>query len=479
MIDEYSSVQEELSLFVANGAIDSIDVGMYMVSEVLAYFAKFGFLPIREPYPGNRPDLTYEELAERSWEELATAMSSPEHTVPFVAQSQRDLTSAPWLGGAHERGSKVHKRMIQVALVVLKKTGLLALGNSGDLYLTEREIQSGSDLVETFVAKTSSGSPGAKRPIDTFTVKHGVDSRGNRVASQDAIEPHQFFLWKLSEEHPNAKIDTWLKECWKGIRSQIEQRRLVVTDLGFAYFAGGAVTDHYIRTTEQGDVVKQMVYHGRTILNDELALSGETYKNEIVGRHLEFRIMALGKGSNPGLREGASGASFAESLYPGYFQYFRFYENRKRDSEAARSIDLRLYGDDVEAGLIRGCIITDSNNKVKACIVSGWLFEHDRSNYGEVLILHPESNLALSLNQRFDRWFEDSVPVGKKVVMWFCRRLGEQAWAELTSLLILILVLLLGDKDWKGDVLTAIIATLSILVVRVGQTIKHAWRMIR
>jgi hypothetical protein len=181
-------------------------------------------------------------------------------------------------------------------------------------------------------------------------------------------------------------------------------RRGLITDLGLALgITGGASIARVLRGAARDDTIKIATYHLQTVYGGTADFVDLLRANP----QMRIRILCLGAASRPELNEGAHPDSLQRSLRSGIAD---LRERLKEYPDAARRLDIRLYGDRIEDALFRGTIRCDSSGDVKAVQAVAWPFAASRANYGEVLELHHDSNLARLMSHYFDRAWGNSVP---------------------------------------------------------------------
>jgi hypothetical protein len=256
------------------------------------------------------------------------------------------------------------------------------------------------------------------------------------------------------------------------------RRRKLVEDLGTGLRAVGPFeTYRLIADSSPNDVLKICTYHLRTIVGERQLADWLRDK-----KTLRVRIMCLGPTTVDALTEGADPTSLISSLVRGIQSFRRVSNELPRNLRG--QVKIRVYGDREANALFRGAILCNSHEqggKVKRAVVTVWPYGECRGNYGDVLRLDGNSNLARLLVDYFDSAWDDSVPLP------FFRRFEVFTWALrsvrfelLTALLIgIIASLILADRpNWGGDAFFALVAVIPVLTLGLIRVGKRGWRVL-
>lgn len=254
------------------------------------------------------------------------------------------------------------------------------------------------------------------------------------------------------------------------------RRRKLVEDLGTGLRAvGGFETYRLIADSGHNDVLRICTYHLRTVVGERQLIDWLRDK-----KTLRIRIMCLGPTAVDALTEGADPISLVSSLVRGIQSFRRVANELPRNLR--RQVEIRVYGDREANALFRGAILCDSQEqggKPKRAVVTVWPYGECRGNYGDILRLDGNSNLARLLVGYFDSAWDDSVPLP------FFRRFEVFTWTLrsvrfelLTALLIGITasLVLAGQPNWGGDAFFALVAVMPVLALGLIRVGKRSWR---
>ena len=393
-----------------------------------AYFLKYRFIDLSDlAQPGSdragvqRPLERFWQLPEGTDTLWADTRSAAESNVMAMLPSR--VTAVPWLGDLRPSD-------ILQAIVWLTEIGLLEFAHD--------------DLVEA-----------NERPTDLGVAVLRLN-KSFRPADPDVMGRYE-----------DAVRRTFDAET---------RRRRLVADLGTGIRAVGAFeTYRLVADSSPNDVLKISTYHLRTVVGERQLVDWLRDK-----KTLRVRIMCLGPTTVDALTEGADPTSLVSSLVRG-IQSFRRVENELPRS-LRKQVKIRVYGDREANALFRGAILCDSQGqggRPKRAVVTVWPYGECRGNYGGILRLDGDSNLARLLAGYFDSAWDDSVPLP------FFRRFEVVSWTLqsvrfelLTALLIGIIasLVLIGRPNWSGDAFFALVAVMPVLALGLIRVGRRGWR---
>jgi hypothetical protein len=254
------------------------------------------------------------------------------------------------------------------------------------------------------------------------------------------------------------------------------RRRKLVENLGTGLRTVGPFeTYRLIADSSPNDVLKISTYHLRTVVGERQLIDWLRDK-----KTLRVRIMCLGPTTVDTLTEGADPTSLISSLVRGIQSFRRVTNELPRNLRG--QVKIRVYGDREANALFRGAILCDSQRhggKPKRAVVTVWPYGECRGNYGDILRLDGDSNLAQLLVDYFDSAWDDSVPLPFfrrfEVLVWILRSVRFEL---LMALLIGIIasLILAGRPNWGGDAFFALVATIPVLTLGLIRVGKRGWR---
>lgn len=354
----------------------------------------------------------------------------------------RELTKAPWLG----RSPGDFPQLCE-AVQALVRAGLLEYAREDSL-----------------VEAARGGAPAATVPGTS-----GTGGPARAAAAPPVIRLAESF--RLA----NPEVQRGLAQARLDLAAQEVARRSVCEDLGRTLpHLSNQATKEILETAPNGATIKWVVYHGRTVvdwLGQDTSHISRVLKDKPDCR---IQLMVVGPGALPELMEGAAPATFLDSARPGAAALRKL----KLPASVSRRLDIRAYGTERGDGLLRGILVANPSGQLLACMMTNWRFERDRANYGEILRLSGESNIAMVLHERFDEVFRRSVPL---------RGLGIRVrWLWDQGLLRLFVLMLFGglfvlavrhlDKDQGANALWFVLGLVTLQVSRVWRTLVVLWR---
>lgn len=251
-------------------------------------------------------------------------------------------------------------------------------------------------------------------------------------------------------------------------------RRGLVTDLGVGIGAVGAYeTYQLVRSASHNDTVRISTYHLRTVVAGR---SLTQWLREKPGVRVD--IMCLGPTSISGLTEGADPESLLTSLAHGIqsFQDVRDELPKKQRNQ----IRIRIYGDIESESFFRGAILTGAKGTdPKRILATTWRFGEYRANYGEILKLEGDSNIARLIVDYYERAWRNAIPVT------FSRKRDWMAWLFRSLTLEDLTTITVGtaagsiffiNSAYKVDSLLALLGTVPILIATVARTLRQVLR---
>lgn len=334
---ELDAVLGELELLQCLGGVRETCRALY------AYFLKYRFIDLSDlTLPG--PDRAgVQRPLERIWqlpvgtETLWADMRSAAESKAMAMLPSR-VTAVPWLGDLKPRD-------ILQAIVWLTEIGLLEFAHDDCVEANERPAGSGVAVLRL---------NNSFRPADAVV----------RLEYEDAAR--------------------------RTLETEIRRHKLV-EDLGTGLRAvGGFETYRLIADSSHNDVLRISTYHLRTVVGERQLIDWLRDK-----KTLRVRIMCLGPTAVDALTEGADPISLVSSLVRGIQSFRRVANELPRNLR--KQVEIRVYGDREASALFRGAILCDSQEqggKPKRAVVTVWPYGECRGNYGDILRLEGNSNLA-------------------------------------------------------------------------------------
>lgn len=257
-------------------------------------------------------------------------------------------------------------------------------------------------------------------------------------------------------------------------------RRGLVAARGIGVTAIGSMeTYQLIANSSPNDILRISAYHLRTVVGErELANWIEEKQT------LRVRIICLGPTSVDALTEGADPKSLTSSLARGIQGFRRVRQTLPR--HLRKQISIRIYGETEDQSFFRGAILTGSRadaSTPKRIIATVWPYGEFRANYGELIRVEGNSNLARLLVQYFDRAWEDSVPLpfyrNWDLLAWVGRSMKFETITALVIASAAGLVLTVWPNLSPGDALFELVSVVPILVVGAMRASIKAFRALR
>ncbi len=202
------------------------------------------------------------------------------------------------------------------------------------------------------------------------------------------------------------------------------RRGRVLVDAGSALTAVGAVATHNLFVTAGvNDTIRIATYHLRTVVAGREVVQWLTDKP-----NLRVDIMCLGPTAVEGLAEGADPESLVASLAGGIQDFEHLLKELPRQQR--RRVRLRVYGDREEDAQFRGAILCGARGEgltPKRVVATVWPYGEFRANYGKLVVLEGNSNLARMLTDYYERAWLNAVPLTlgrpRESVTWALRSL--------------------------------------------------------
>ncbi len=290
------------------------------------------------------------------------------------------------------------------------------------------------------------------------------------------LEPLPVLTLNRDKRFGDAALDGRFGALMGSLGSEEIARSRLVTDLGVGVnVVGGYNTFTTMLDARSGHVVKIGTYHAKTIFSpDNLDVWLDERPN------VPLRILCLGPTTNVALSEGSDPKTLADSLVEGIQGLRLVLKQRRSEGKPEVDVELRIYGDREDDSYFRGAILYDEGKQsVETVLASAWFFGASRANYGEVLRLDGNSNLASLMNNYFDRAWDNSIPLPmrswKKPILW---ALGVLSPETIGAGVIVVgsLIILAIKPEWAGDVVVGLLAVAMVITVgmwQIGQRMRR------